>query len=469
MNLHLGLLLAYSALLIALGLWIGRRVKSAGDFFVAGRGLGPGLMFATFIAANIGAGSTVGASALGYRDGLSAWWWVGSAGIGSLVLGLTVGPRIRRLARTHDLRTVGDFLEYRYHSSVRGVIAALLWVGTLFILAGQLIALGSILNVVAGIPRYAGCLIGGAVVTTYFTAGGLLTSAWVNLVQIVVKLAGFSLALALVLARVDGFAGLAAATPAVGGYWSFWAGGGSGWHYLALLAPSFIVSPGLLQKIYGARDDRAVRIGVGANAAVLLLFAFIPATLGMAARALHPGLPNRDLALPTLLTNDLPPLIGTLGLAAVFSAELSAADAILFMLATSLSQDLYRRFLRPAAEDAQVLKVARRAAVTGGSIGVGLAIVVPSVIDALSVFYSVVTVSLFVPVLAGLYVRRAGTPEALAAIGVGVAALVAVQLGTGGRGLGPLPPVLVGLMAAAAAGALSLALRARRGRSGAWS
>jgi SSS family solute:Na+ symporter len=461
-NLHLVLLLAYSALLIALGLWIGRRVKSTGDFFVAGRGLGPGLIFATFVAANIGAGSTVGASALGYRDGLSAWWWVGSAGIGSLVLGLTVGPRIRTLARQHDLRTVGDFLEYRYHRSVRAMIAAVLWVGTLFILAGQLIAIGSILNVVAGIPRYAGCLIGGAVVTTYFTAGGLLTSAWVNLVQIVVKLAGFSLAVALVLERVDGFAGLAAATPAAGGYWSFWAGGGSGWHYLALLAPSFIVSPGLLQKIYGARDDRAVRIGVTANALVLLLFAFIPPTLGMAARALHPGLPNRDLALPTLLTNDLPPAIGTLGLAAVFSAELSAADAILFMLATSLSQDLYRRFLRPAAEDAQVLTVARRAAVTGGAIGVALAIVVPSVIDALSVFYSVVTVSLFVPVLAGLYVRKAGTPEALAAIGAGVAALVAAQLGTGGRGLGPLPPVLVGLLAAAAACALSLILRPRR-------
>jgi len=327
-NLHLVLLLAYSALLIALGLWIGRRVKSAGDFFVAGRGLGPGLIFATFVAANIGAGSTVGASALGYRDGLSAWWWVGSAGIGSLVLGLTVGPRIRTLARQHDLRTVGDFLEFRYHRSVRAMIAGVLWVGTLFILAGQLIAIGSILNVVAGIPRYAGCLIGGAVVTTYFSAGGLLTSAWVNLVQIVVKLAGFSLAVALVLERVDGLAGLAAATPAAGGYWSFWAGGGSGWHYLALLAPSFIVSPGLLQKIYGARDDRAVRIGVTANGVVLLLFAFIPPALGMAARALHPGLPNRDLALPTLLTNDLPPAIGTLGLAAVFSAELSAADAI---------------------------------------------------------------------------------------------------------------------------------------------
>ena len=90
MNLHVALLLGYAALMVGVGLFIGRRVKSAGDFFVAGRSLGPGLLFATMVAANIGAGSTVGATGLGYRDGLSAWWWVGSAAIGSAVLAVTV-------------------------------------------------------------------------------------------------------------------------------------------------------------------------------------------------------------------------------------------------------------------------------------------------------------------------------------------------------------------------------------------
>src|SRR6266404_9675572 len=110
MNPHLGLLITYSLALMALGVWIGRRVRGAGDFFVAGRRLGPGLIFSTMLAANIGAGSTVGATGLGYRDGVAAWWWVGSAGIGSLVLAFTVGPRMRRVAAEHGLQTVGDFL-----------------------------------------------------------------------------------------------------------------------------------------------------------------------------------------------------------------------------------------------------------------------------------------------------------------------------------------------------------------------
>jgi SSS family solute:Na+ symporter len=457
MSLQLVILLAYSALQIVLGLWIGRRVKTTGDFFVAGRRLGPGLLFSTMVAANIGAGSTVGAAGLGYRDGLSAWWWVGSAAIGSVFLAFFVGPRMRRIAQEQGLHTVGDYLERRYSRSVRGVVAALLWVGTLAILAGQLVAMGVVLHAVAGVPRYWGSVLGGVVMTAYFTAGGLLTSAWVNAVQLTVELLVFAVLLPLALSSAGGWSAVLAHTPPTESYWSLWRGGASGWTYLALLGPAYVVSPGLLQKVYGARDDRTVKIGVGANALLLLVFAFIPVLLGIVAHSLHPDLPNHELALPTLLVRDLPPVVGALGLAAVFSTEVNTADAILFMLSTSLSQDLYRGFVNRQASDARVLTVARCAAVAGGALGVLLAVVFSTVIGALSIFYTVLSVCLFVPVVAGLYVRRAGTPEALAAIGAGIAALAAAQLGA----FGPLPPVVVGLLAAAAAWALVLLLRPR--------
>src|SRR3954447_4695765 len=106
---YLLIIVLYSGAQIALGVWVARRVQGARDFFVAGRSLGPGLLFSTLLAANIGGGSTVGATALGYRDGLSAVWWVGSAAAGSIVLALWIGPAMRRTAAAHDLRTVGDF------------------------------------------------------------------------------------------------------------------------------------------------------------------------------------------------------------------------------------------------------------------------------------------------------------------------------------------------------------------------
>jgi SSS family solute:Na+ symporter len=280
----------------------------------------------------------------------------------------------------------------------------------------------------------------------------------VNTVQLSVKLLGFIIALPLVLRAVGGLGGLHAAIPDAA-MWDPWRHGASGWMYVVMLAPNFIVSPGLLQKVYGARDDRTVRFGVGLNAAALLLYALVPAILGMASLALHPGLENRELALPMLFMHDVPFWVGALGLAAVFSAEISAADAVLFMLATSLSQDLYKRFLNPAADDRQVLAVARLASVVGGVLAVLVAFLSKTVVDALSVFYSMIAVSLFVPIVAGLYVRRPRPVDALAGIAGGVIAITIAQLWNGGRPVGFFTPAMCGLAAAAVIFALVCAVR----------
>jgi SSS family solute:Na+ symporter len=429
---YLVVIVVYSLAQIALGVWTARRVRESSDFFVAGRTLGPGLLAATLLAANIGAGSTVGASGAGFRNGFAAWWWVGAAAIGCAVLAVTVGPRMRRIAAAHDLKTVGDFLEWRYDQRVRGAIAVLLWIGTLFILAGQLLAMAAVLGTIIGLSKVASCAIGAIVATTYFAAGGLKSSVAVNVLQLTVKLFGFAVALPLALAAVGGIEGFHHAFPR-GPYWSAWSNGDSGWIYVATLAPAFVVSPGILQKVYGARDDRAVRAGVGVNALVLLLFAPVPAILGMIARAQHPDLAPADLALPTLFMTDLPFWVGALGLAAIFSAEVSAADALLFMLATSFSQDIYKRFLARSASDGQLLRCARAAAVAGGLLAFALAVTLAKdVINSLTVFYTLLGVSLFVPIVAGLYTRRGDAVAALCAIAGGVAAALVLRPATWG-------------------------------------
>ena len=424
MNATLAGLLLYVALIAAVGLVAGRRVAGTSDFFVAGRALGPGLLFATLLAANIGAGSTVLAAGLGYRDGPAAWWWVGSAGLGTLALAVWIGPRIWRVAKSHSLLTAGDYLEHRYGPSVRAVAAVLLWLGALAILAGQLIAMAWILEVVAGAPRWLGAVVGGVVMTGYFAAGGLFSSAWVNLVQLVVLAAGFLLAAPLATASAGG---LSAVLVDGGGAREFLSSGDSGWTYLLLLAPAFVVSPGILQKTFAARDERALRLGLAACGVALMLFACLPVALGMAARTMAPELDNPETALPVVLTQGVPAWVGLLGLAAVLSAEISSADAILFMLSTSLSRDLYKRFANPAATDADVLRAARWAAVAGGGAGVVLAVVLPGVQAALTLFYSLLVASLFVPVVGGLFSRRPGSAEALAATGAGIVGLLAAQ------------------------------------------
>ncbi len=362
MSLTLLLLVAYSLLMAGIGLWIGRHVRATGDFFVAGRSLGPALIFATFLAGNIGAGSTVGAAGLAYRDGVSAWWWNASAGIGCLVLAFSVGPRMWRESVKHGDLTVGDFLERRYGRDLRLAVAILIWVGTLSILAAQLLGMSTVFQVVAGASKFTGCLLGAALVSVYFVAGGLLSSAYVNLVQLAVKLAGFALVAPMAMALAGGWEAIAADPARM----DLFAGGSpqSGWRLLFFLGPAFVVSPGLIQKAFGARDERAVTTGIALNGVVLMAFAVLPTLIGMSARALHPDI-NKDLAFATM-ASELTPAFGALALAAVFSAEASAADAVLFMLATSGSRDFYRR-LRPAATDGELLRAARVSAIAGAA------------------------------------------------------------------------------------------------------
>jgi len=440
----LAVLVAYAIALILIGLWIGRRVRQSADFFVGNRSLGMGLVFATFLAPNIGAGSTVGATALAYHQGLSAWWWNGSAGLGSLILAFWVGPKIWREATRLQLLTVGDFLEHHFGHTVRGLAALIIWLGSLLVLCAQLDGVAAVLNIAGGVPHGTGCLIGATVMTAYFAAGGITSAARVNSVQLFVKLLGFAAATPLVIAAAGGWDTVMAFNPP--GV-TFWRGSlaTAGWPRLFLLGPAFFLSPALLQKAFAARDERALTRGVALNGVALMAFGFIPVALGLSARALHPGLADADIAL-TVLKN-VPLIIGGLALAAVFSAELSAADAVLFMLSTSASQDLYRGFVRPSASDTDLVTVARWSAIIGGLVGFGLTFIFPAVLDALTGFYSVLVVSLFAPILGGLYLPRGGRWGALAAMLMGITTLAVTTLSTGGAGYGWAAPHFLGLIA----------------------
>jgi SSS family solute:Na+ symporter len=460
-NVPLVLLLVYTVGITAFGVWVGRHVRGPADFFVAGRRLTWPLVGGTVLAANIGAGTTVGAAGLAYRDGISAWWWNGAVGIGTLLLAYWAGPRLWTLARDRGYLTLGDYLEDRYSVHVRGLSAGLLTVGTVAILAGQLIAGAAVLEVVAGLPRWQGVAIGGVAMTLYFTAGGLLSSAWVNAVQLVVLVIGFGIALPLAWSNVGGAAAIGAAPGVTAGFWDplYSAGAFSGWTLLILLGPGFVISPGLVQKAYGAADARTVRIGIGAAGLAQLAFSFLPVLLGMAARVNHPAIESQNLVLPTVMLGELPVAVAALALAAVFSAEVSTCDAILFMLSTSTSRDIYQRFINPGASPDRVLWIARAAALAGGVLGMVLAVQLATIVDALRIFYAVLIATLFVPVAASLVSSRPGARDAMVSIVTGIGAMVIVFAAS--DRLGWWDPGLWGLIGSGAGFAASFV--ARRG------
>jgi SSS family solute:Na+ symporter len=109
-----------------------------------------------------------------------------------------------------------------------------------------------------------------------------------------------------------------------------------------------------------------------------------------------------DLVLPAVLQQLLPTWLGALALAAVFSTEVDTSDAILFMISTSMSKDIFKRYLKPERQRAPSCcawraiprwSAARWACCSRSTLS--------AIVQAMTVFYSLLGVSLFVPVLAG--------------------------------------------------------------------
>ncbi|WP_196604204.1 sodium:solute symporter family protein [Pectinatus haikarae] len=435
----------YALFLISIGAFMSRRVKTADDFFVGGRKLGPLLLFITLIAPNIGAGSTVGVAGLSFKAGLSAVWWITASAVGTFILAFIIGPHIWSLAKKHNFYTLGDYFEYRYNKNFRGLISSFMLIGTVAIFAGQLMGIAWILSVIADIDKNSGILIGAVVIVLYFCTGGLLSAAYVNIVEVCVKLLGFFIAVPFVLNFAGGLDGLYAkaaahlsnSAAATADYFSL---GGLGSNtiivFFLMLTPSFFLSPALIGKIYAAKDKKTVYLSTFFCGLAMLAFAIVPVFLGMAAYALFPDLPQSDLALPYIMKECMPFWASAVALAAIFSAEISAADAVLYMITGSFSKDLYKSFINPSATDKKLLQMSRLAAAAAGLIGIFLAGILPNVISALSIFYSLMSVSLTAPLLFGLFCKKASTAAAFFSAGSGVLMTIVLQFYNSGKGFG---------------------------------
>ena len=229
--------------------------------------------------------------------------------------------------------------------------------------------------------------------TIYFTAGGLLSSAWVNAVQLVVLFAGFSVAFRLSLNHVGGLAHLD------GAGWHqrhssvihcYSVGPGSGWTMVLLLAAQLYRLAGS-----GAEDVRRCRarglsgIGVARSAASLNCCSrSSPSSMGMAARALHPGHHRPKRVLPTVLAQDLPPALGAPGAVRRVLRRGRAHATPFSSCSRRRLEGFVQRFINPARHLIAVLRVARAAAIGRRRAGDGGGDAARNRHGALTIFYS---------------------------------------------------------------------------------
>jgi SSS family solute:Na+ symporter len=360
-------ILAYLAVLVLLGLYKSRNLKTGDDFLVAGRTLPARVLVFTLLATWIGSGSLFGGAGLGYRAGFPALWQSAGAWVG-IALVYFLAHRVRRIAKY----TMPDLLELRYGTVARILGTVVVVIAYTTIAAYQFRGGGRLLNLVAGVDPAQGALITMVFCVAYTALAGMLSVAYLDVGNGFAMLAGITAAV--IFLMING-GGIGPSFDAVRPDQLSWFGSldpvtDAG----ALFLPTMLLLMGeanMYQKFSSAKDEKAARRSVIGWIIGTIFIETLIIAVGVFGSVAIPGLSVADseAIVIRVATDVLPAALGILLLCGAAAIIVSTANSFLLTPASALMRDVYQKSINPRATDRQVLLFTRLLVVALGLLG----------------------------------------------------------------------------------------------------
>ncbi len=458
----IGFVILYLVLSIGIGLYAATKVHSASDYITAGRSLPMIVVIAMVFATWFGAETVLGIPATFLDENLGGTI---SDPFGASLALILFGLFFARPLYRMKLITLGDFFRQRYNRPVEVVISTAIALSYLGWVSAQVVALGLVFNVLSGgvITQQEGILVGAAVVTLYTLFGGMWSVALTTLVQMTVIVVGLLWIAKLVaeMPEVNGIAPVIAHASAAGKF-EFWpplewaaivtfvAG-------LLTMGLGSIPQQDVFQRSNSGKNERVAVWGTVIGGTLYFLFAAVPIYLTYSATLVDPGMTatllaeDAQLVLPTFVKLHLPFYAQIIFYGALLSVIMSTASGTLLAPAVTISENIIKEFLPHHRMSQKALLIVTRGVV------VAFAVLVvtyslwslesqTSIHEMVANAYKVTLACAFVPLLAGIYWKRATNTGAGLSIVFGLAAWIAMEF------IAPeaaLPPQFAGLIASA--------------------
>ena len=422
----------YLLVTIAIGLWAAKRVANSKDFVVAGRRLPLYMTVTTVFATWFGAETVLSVSATFARDGLGG---IVADPFGSSFCLVFVALFFARAFYRMDLLTIGDFYRKRYNKPVEVVTSLAITASYLGWTSAQLTALGLVFAVLSGgaLSLNEGIALGAAIVLGYTIWGGMWSVAWTDLFQTVIIIVGLWM-VAMLVSDMAGGTGKVIAAAAEAGRFSFWPTGGSkewlafaaAW---ATLAIGSIPQQDVFQRVTSARNESVAVKGTLIGGVAYFLFAFVPIFIAYAALVVDPQLAQlfksddaREIQfiLPNFVRDRVPVWAQVMFFGALLSAILSTASGALLAPTALFTENVLRPFYSDMSER-QFMLTLRVVLVcfTLAALLFGLNSK-STMYEMVQNAYKVTLAGAFVPLLAGLFWKRATAAGAMASILLGL-------------------------------------------------
>ncbi len=428
----LTLVIAYLLITIAIGLVAAKRVKSSADFAIAGRHLPLAMIVTTTFATWFGSETVLGIPAKFVNSGLNGVV-EDPFGAGSclILVGLFFAGKLYRMS----LLTISDYYRERYGRSVEVICSIIIMVSYLGWVSAQVTALGLVFNLLSGgaISMPMGMVIGVVSVLAYTLFGGMWSVAITDFMQMIILVVGLS-ALAIFAGNQAGGADKVIALAVSQDMFKFLPEPNLK-DILFFVAAAITIMFGsipqqdVFQRVMSANSLNAATKGPIIGGICYILFAFVPMFLVVSALIIMPekaaALIQEDpqKVLPTLVMEQMPFVMQVLFFGALLSAIKSCASATLLAPSVTFTENIWRQFF-PHQGDKQALLAMRVTVLVFSGLVLGYAILMQgsSIYEMVSGAYQVTLVGAFIPLLFGLYWKKATTQGAIFSIVLGLTA-----------------------------------------------
>jgi Na+/proline symporter len=456
----IGFVVLYLVVSIGIGLYAATRVHNASDYITAGRSLPMIVVIAMVFATWFGAETVLGipATFLGENLGATISDPFG-ASLALILFGLFFARPLYRM----KLITLGDFFRQRYNRSVEVVISAAIALSYLGWVSAQVVALGLVFNVLSDglITQQQGILIGAAVVLLYTLFGGMWSVALTTLVQMTVIVVGLLWIAKLVgdMPQVGGITPVVEHAAAAGKF-EFWPP--LEWAAIVtfiagLLTMGFgsIPQQDVFQRTNAGSSERIAVWGTVIGGSLYFVFAAVPIYLTYSATLVDPAMTaavladDAQLVLPTFVKAHLPFYAQIIFYGALLSVIMSTASGTLLAPSVTISENIIKEFMpHHRMSQKRLLWITRTVVVAFAALVVAYSLwslqSETSIHQMVANAYKVTLACAFVPLVAGLYWKRANNTGAGMAILLGLVAWIGMEF------IAPeaaLPPQFAGLIA----------------------
>lgn len=332
-------IMAYFLLVLAIGYFSSRK-QSGADFMIAERKLGLPTFVGTAVATMVGGGMLVTYTAYVYEFGIGMLAAVFGLAIGYIAFGF-VGRKIRRLGKEHDFHTIADYFHHHFSGKVGHLTAVVTSTIVILSILNQFIAGTQILVAVTTYSYETSLLISASAILVYLIMGGFRSVVRTDFFQYIVLIflvivIGGNMAITTNISTAEFVANSTSMSLIVAGV------------VYGILIIWF--SPDIWQRIYAAKDDKTVSVGMLLSGLFLLIIGFGITLIASSTRIAFPGIDPAQ-AFVYGIQNLLSPTLISFGVIMLFAAIMSSADTLIFVLASNFAKDGVARFKKQKLND----------------------------------------------------------------------------------------------------------------------